>query len=91
MRNHGLLQMQQVSQQISAGHWIFGAGNGSSKILCKTKARAEDNAGEWDFFTVLPILTFVLTQVRRELMLIVWQRALSGKNSFDGSVDIRWD
>ena len=27
--------------------------------------------------------------VRRELMLIVWQRALSGKNSFDGSVDIR--
>ena len=25
----------------------------------------------------------------RELMLIVWQRALSGKNSFDGSVDIR--
>ena len=24
-------------------------------------------------------------------MLIVWQRALSGKNSFDGSVDIRWD
>ena len=30
-------------------------------------------------------------QVRRELMLIVWQRALSGKNSFDGSVDIRWD
>jgi len=27
--------------------------------------------------------------VRRETMLIVWQRALSGKNSFDGSIDIR--
>ena len=27
--------------------------------------------------------------VRRETMLIVWQRALSGKNSFDGAVDIR--
>ena len=25
----------------------------------------------------------------RETMLIVWQRALSGKNSFDGSIDIR--
>ena len=27
--------------------------------------------------------------VRRETMLIVWQRALSGKNSFDGCIDIR--
>jgi len=27
--------------------------------------------------------------VRRETMLIVWQRALCGKNSFDGAVDIR--
>jgi len=27
--------------------------------------------------------------VRREAMLIVWQRALSGKNSFDGAVDVR--
>ena len=25
----------------------------------------------------------------RETMLIVWQRALCGKNSFDGAVDIR--
>jgi len=25
----------------------------------------------------------------RETMLIVWQRALSGRNSFDGAVDIR--
>jgi hypothetical protein len=28
--------------------------------------------------------------VRRETMSIVWQRALSGRNSFDGAVDIRW-
>ena len=28
--------------------------------------------------------------VRREAMSIVWQRALAGKNSFDGAVDIRW-
>jgi len=27
--------------------------------------------------------------VRRETMLIVWQRALSGRNSFDGAIDIR--
>ena len=28
--------------------------------------------------------------VRRETMSIVWQRALSGRNSFDGAVDIRY-
>ena len=28
--------------------------------------------------------------VRRETMSIVWQRALAGKNSFDGAVDIRY-
>ena len=28
-------------------------------------------------------------ETHRETMSIVWQRALAGKNSFDGAVDIR--